>query len=73
MRYPSIRMSEVDATMVKWQTCSIDKDGKKKRMEEQKAAQVSVELMTQTATDQMCVLWMISQKLCRLKIVNLSL
>ena len=57
MRYPSVTMSELDATMVKWLTGSIDKDGKKKRREEQKAAQMRVEaaqnLDDQTATDLM--------------------
>ena len=40
MRYSSITMSELDATTVKWLTSSIEKDGKKKRREEQKAAQM---------------------------------
>ena len=43
MQYPSVTMSELDATMVKWLTGFIDKDGKKKRREEQKAAQMRVE------------------------------
>ena len=34
MRHPSATMSELDATMVKWPTGSIGKDGKKKRREE---------------------------------------
>ena len=37
MQYPNATMSELDATG------SIDRDGKKKRMEEQKAAQMEVE------------------------------
>ena len=41
MRYPSTT-SELDATMIKWLTGSIDKDGKKKRREEQKAAHMRV-------------------------------
>ena len=43
MRCPDATMSELDATMVKWLTGFIDKDGKKKRREEQKAAQMRVE------------------------------
>ena len=43
MRYPNATMSELDASVAKWLTGSIDKDGKKKRREEQKAAQMRVE------------------------------
>ena len=43
MPYPDAMMCELDATMAKWLTGFIDKDGKKRRMEEQKAAQMRVE------------------------------
>ena len=43
MGYPNATMTNLDATMVKWLTGSIDKDGKKKRREEQKAAQMRVQ------------------------------
>ena len=43
MGYPNATMTKLDATMVKWLTGSIDKDGKKKRREEQKAAQMRVQ------------------------------
>ena len=60
MRYPNVTMSELDATMVKWLTGSIDKDGKKNRREEQKAARMRVKidriLTTHTVTDLMLFL-----------------
>ena len=43
MRYPDATLSELDATLAKWLTGFVDKDGKKKRREGQKAAQMRVE------------------------------
>ena len=43
MRYLSATMSELDATMARWLIGFIVKDGKKKRREGQKAAQMRVE------------------------------
>ena len=77
MRYPSTT-SELDATMIKWLTGSIDKDGKKKRREEQKAAQMRIEqslyqLMTQTATYLMLFLGVCGAEMNQSNILKLKM